>query len=387
MVSGASIGSGVLALPMLAAGPGLVNTTIFITFTFVLSYFIAIKSIDVYARYDNHDINAASLAADYFGKKGYCLAIIFNVLSIGACAAAYINAGGDLLAKTILLPLGISLSSESSMLIFFLIFFPAFIIGLGFISRLNSFIFVTKFVALAGAIILGIRFVKLDIFATIPNSAKYLGSGASTMFCIWAMHMTLPLVLKINGWNKQKAKFAVLLGLIIPAFAYVGWLLLIFSLVTRSEFLHFTGIGDLIHYALTKPGVPAHITLLVGLFSNITVLTAFLSVGFSLVAFVIDTFSWTDNKKYRFYATLLSFIVPVIIAMTFSTAFVLIYQQSNIFIIASALIPIAASYSYKRKNQTELGFFQIELVLFFLGSLIILLQILDDLSVLPKYIS
>lgn len=385
MVSGASIGSGVLALPMLAAGPGLVYTAIFIIFTFFLSYLIAIKSIEVYARYDDHDVNAATLAADFFGKKGYMIAIFFNVLSIGACAAAYINAGGDLLSKTVLPLFNINLAPRLSMLIFFILFMPAFVIGLNFISRLNSLIFVTKFAVLAGAILLGLSLVSAKIFVFVPDGLRYLGSGASTMFCIWAMHMTLPLVLKINGWDKEKARLAVFIGLLVPALAYIGWLLLIFSLVTREEFLHLTTIGDLIHYALTKPIVSVYISALVGIFSNITVLTAFLSIGFSLVAFVVDAFSWVNTKKYRFYATMLSFSVPVVIAIVFSKAFVIIYQQSNIFIIGSALIPIAASYAYNKKNAIK-SKFQIEGVLFVLGSLIIISQILNDLSIFPSYV-
>ena len=49
MVAGAAIGSGVLALPILAAGPGLLNTLIFITLTFIMAYWMANMSIDVYA--------------------------------------------------------------------------------------------------------------------------------------------------------------------------------------------------------------------------------------------------------------------------------------------------------------------------------------------------
>lgn len=83
LIAGAAIGSGVLALPMLAAGPGLVNTVIFITITFAISYWMALISIDVYARYDNHNVNAATLAIDYFGKKGYWITTILNILSMG----------------------------------------------------------------------------------------------------------------------------------------------------------------------------------------------------------------------------------------------------------------------------------------------------------------
>lgn len=382
MVAGAAIGSGVLALPILAAGPGLINTFIFIVLTFIMAYLMAVASIDVYARYDDHNVNAATLAVDFFGLKGYWITTILNVLSMGSLAAAYVNAGGDLLVKTVLPLVHIDLSPQIGMIVFFVVFMPAFTVGLGLISRLNGVIFTTKFVCLISGIILGLKLINGSIFEFIPSGVKYLGAGASTMFCIWMMHMVLPLVLKINDWNPAKAKKAVLVGMIIPALAYVGWMMLIFSLVSRQEFLHLETIGDIMHYALNRPGVPTTISTLVGIFAAITVLTAFLSIGFALVAFVIDALKWQETAKTRFIATLISFILPVIVALLFPKAFVIIYQQSNMFQIAAALIPVAAAYVYNKRHN--LGA-KLPLIMLILGFLIILSQILDDLSIFPTF--
>ncbi len=382
MVAGAAIGSGVLALPILAAGPGIVNTFIFISITFIVAFLMAGVSIDVYASYDNHNVNAATLAVDYFGKKGYWLTAILNVLSMGSLAAAYVNAGGDLLVKTVLPIFNIHIPSQIGMIIFFLVFMPAFVIGLGFISRLNGVIFTIKFTLLIGGIILGLHLVNPQIFELIPSGIKYLGAGASTMFCIWMMHMVLPLVLKINHWNPAKAKKAVLVGMIIPALAYVGWMMLIFSLVPRTKFVDLATIGDIMHFALTKPGVPSIISTMVGGFAAITVLTAFLSIGFALVAFVIDALKWKETAATRFGATLMAFLIPVIIALLFPKAFVVIYQQSNMFQIGAALIPVAASIIYKKKLKKAII---MEIIMLIIGFALISAQILDDLSVFPSY--
>lgn len=382
LVAGAAIGSGVLALPILAAGPGLINTLIFITLTFIVAYIVATNSIDIYARYDDHNVNAATIAVDFFGRKGYWFSTIVNMLSMGASVAAYINAGGDLLSKLVLPLINIHFSSQLSALLFFIVFMPAFIIGLGVISRLNSLIFIIKFTCLSLGIILGMKLINLNIFQMIPNGSKYLGAGASTMFCIWGMHMVLPLVLKLNNWNPNKAKQAVLLGMIIPAFGYIGWLFLIFSLVNRQDFLHLITIGDVIHFALTKSVVPTIIGSLIGVFASITVLTAFFSIGFSLVAFIIDALKWHNTVKSRFFATVIAFILPLILALSFPKAFVTIYQHSNIFLIIAALIPIAALYMYNKQNKLP-KYLPIILILF--GVVVVLSQILNDFSLLPVF--
>ncbi len=382
MLAGAAIGGGVLALPILAAGPGVINTLIFISFTYLLAYWIAVISIDVYARYDSHEVNAATLATDFFGKKGFIISTVVNVLSIGSLAAAYVNAGGDLLVKTVLPHFHIQMQPQIGMILFFITFFPAFVVGFGLISRLNGIIFTIKFLCLAGGILLGLGLIHHDIFEFNPINLKYLGAGASTMFCIWMMHMVLPLALRLNDWCPKKTKIAVIFGLGIPAIAYVGWMFLIFSLVPREQFLHLETIGEIMHYALNQPQVPSMIATLVGVFASITVLTAFLSIGFSLVAFVIDALKWKNTPKSRLMATLISFIIPVIIAMSFPKAFAIIYQQSNMFQIAACLIPIAAAIKY---NHTKsIGNMQ-NILVFILGSAIIVSQILDNLNLLPVF--
>lgn len=260
---------------------------------------------------------------------------------------------------------------------------PAFIIGLGFISRLNGVIFTIKYLCLIGGILFGIQLITPEIFKSIPSDGiQYLAAGASTMFCIWMMHMVLPLVLKINDWNPKKAKRAVFVGLMIPAIAYIGWMLLIFSLVSRDDFRTLSTIGDVMHFALTKPGVPNTISILVGVFASITVLTAFLSIGFALVAFVIDALKWQDSPKNRLFATLISFVIPVIVALLFPKAFVIIYQQSNMFQIGAALIPIAAAYVFFKREKRSVT---PTVIIISVGALIILAQILQDINVFPTF--
>ncbi len=384
LIAGAAFGAGVLALPIIAAGPGLVNTLIFITITFVISYYIAIISIDVYSRYDDHNVNASTVAFTFFGRKGYWFSNICNLFGMGACAAAYINAGGELL-NNILLPLiGINASTQIGVTIFCLLFLPTFIVGLGLVSRLNSIIFIIKFACIGLVIILGIKFIDHKIFEVMPSAYKYLGTGASTMFCIWAMHMVLPLVLKINDWNKKRAKIAILIGMVFPMFIYIGWLFLIFSLASRNDILKLHTVSDLLQFTIIKPSVPAIISSLIHVFASITVLTAFFSVGFSLVAFIIDALKWHNTAKSRLYATCLGFIIPILIAISFPNAFITIYQHSNIFIISAALIPVAAAYAYNKLNKLTTTTHSIVILL---GILIILIQILNDFELLPVFAS
>lgn len=377
IVAGAAIGSGVLALPLVAGAPGVLNSILFITLTFILAFLIALISVRVYAGYNTHDINAATIAQNYFGKPGYIFTTIINFLSMGSLAAAYVNVGGDLISNTVLPLLNIHVTPSIGMLIFFVTFMPAFVIGIGAISRLNGLIFTAKFLCLIIAIFIGMRFINTNELDFMPENMKYLGSGASTFFCIWMMHMTIPLVLKINNWDVNKSKKAIFLGLLIPALAYVSWLLLIFSLVPRETILNVNTVAALISTALQNQAIPSIIGKLIGVFASITVLTAFLSIGFSLVAFVIDALKFKNNHVGRFIATMISFVIPLVIAISLPEAFIMIYKQSNMFQIGAALIPVAAALKLKNVNKVVIW------ITLASGVAIIITQILDNFSLLP----
>jgi tyrosine-specific transport protein len=385
LLAGAAIGSGILALPILAAAPGFVNTIIFIGLTFICSLVIAKPSLYMYATYTNHDVNAATLAKDYFGEKGYWTSIILNVLSMGGCTAAYITVGGEILTKVILPKIHIIAGPTTGIIIFILIFAPFFVAGIKYISRINGLIFLTKYLCLFIVISLGLKFINPSRLEFVPQGLIYLGSGASTMMAIWVMHMTLPVVLKLNDWNPKKAFLAVKLGLGIAAILYVGWLVVILSLISRPQFLQLKTIGDILQYLVDYAHISPLMQILIAIFSSITVLTSFLSIGFSLIEFLIDVMSLKDNIVSRFIAMLIAFIIPVSIAVIFSKQFVKIYQQSNIFSIGSALIPAIVVLVYNRQKQQKNSKALIMAII--AGLLIILSQILNDFGIFPNFIN
>ncbi|MCX8514592.1 MAG: hypothetical protein RL017_302 [Pseudomonadota bacterium] len=384
LLAGAAVGSGILALPILAAAPGFINALVFITLTFICALVIAKKSIYLYATYTNHDVNAATIAKDYLGMKGYWSSIILNLLSMGGCTAAYITVGGEILCKVLLPKINIFVNETMGITIFLLIFAPLFVAGINYISRINGLIFLTKYICLFVVIVVGLKFITLQQLGFIPEGLIYLGSGASTMLAIWVMHMTLPIVLKLNDWNPKKAYAAVKLGLGIAAILYVGWLVVILSLVSRQQFLQLRSIGDILHYLVETAHISPLMQVLIAVFSSITVLTSFLSIGFSLIEFLIDAMNLKDGVVSRFGAMLLAFIIPATIAVLFAKQFVKIYQQSNIFSIGSALIPAIVVLVYNKKNNLPQSKLLIAAIIF--GVLIIMSQILNDFGILPNFV-
>lgn len=370
IVAGAAIGSGVLALPIVAAKIGIVNAYLVMLVTLFVAYKISIHTFNIYkTRYGNKEVNVATLALEHLGVPALTIIIIINVLNMGLCCASYLNVGGDLMSNMVLPIVGIHIDQVLGMGVFLLITFPIFVAGIGLLSKANGLIFATKMVMLFTAIFVGVSFFKFDIFKFQFDfeHLKYLSVGSTIFFCIWGMQMTLPIILRMNDFDVKKSSQAVVVGLSIISVAYFGWIWLIYSLIPESAFVNINQVSDILLYIqYNHPELPSIITEMVSGFTSITVLTAFFSLGYSLVVFTIDLFKWKNTPKTRVVATLLAFILPSAVSIIFAKQFVLIYKQSSIFLILCALVPLLVSI---KEDKSKI--FNIGLVVFCLALIVI----------------
>ena len=375
LVAGAAIGSGVLALPIVAAKVGLVNTYVFILITYWLSYKISQQTLNVYQeQFPNKEVNAATLAKVFLGRGGLIFAIIVNILNMGLDCASYVNVGGDLTTNVLLPIAGIHIGQITGMLLFVAATLPVFAVGIRLVTRVNGVIFVTKMLALYLAIFIGVAHFNLGVFEIDLSGLRFIAAGASTFFCIWGMQMTLPVVLRMNNYNVKQSLKAVVVGLIIPGVAYFGWLLLIYSLIPRADFKDIHQVSDIINYiGISHPELPHLLKDLVTLFASITALTAFFSIGYSMMVFFLDWFRWENNIKNRVITALLSFSLPVLVSSLFAKQFVLIYQQSNMFLILCALIPIMVQIKLKKHSG-------LNWLLLICGLLLVFSQLVDNFA-------
>lgn len=352
LASGAAIGSGVLALPILAAKLGILNTYLFISITFFIAYQISKQTFEVYQeRYPNKEVNAATLVKDHLGFVALVFVIIINILNMGLDCASYVNVGGDLTTNILFPILGIHTNQIVGMIAFIAVTLPVFALGIKYVSSANGIIFCVKMTMLYSAIFLGSSYFDASIFHFSFERFKFIAAGASTFFCIWGMHMTLPIILRMNDYDVKKASRAVLLGLLIPGVAYFGWLLLIYSLVPESAFINIHQVSDILVYlGNNHPEVPSLIKSLVSGFASITALTAFFSIGYSMMVFFMDWFGWENNVKHRIISAIMSFTLPVIVSALFAKQFVLIYQQSNMFFTLCAIVPIIVALKSKKNR-------------------------------------
>ncbi len=100
IVAGTTIGAGMLAMPLAAAGVGFSVTLVLLVSLWLLMCYTALLLVEVY-QYEAADTGLGTLAKRYLGDHGQWLTGFSMMFLMYALTAAYISGAGELLATSI----------------------------------------------------------------------------------------------------------------------------------------------------------------------------------------------------------------------------------------------------------------------------------------------
>lgn len=112
IVAGTTIGAGMLAMPLAAAGVGFSVTLILLIGLWALMCYTALLLLEVY-QHVPADTGLGTLAKRYLGRYGQWLTGFSMMFLMYALTAAYISGAGELLASSISDWTGISMSATA----------------------------------------------------------------------------------------------------------------------------------------------------------------------------------------------------------------------------------------------------------------------------------
>jgi len=143
IVAGTTIGAGMLAMPLAAAGVGFGVTVVLLGGLWALMCYTALLLLEVY-QHVPADTGLGSLAARYLGRYGQWITGFSMMFLMYALTAAYISGAGELIASSINDGFGASLSPETGAIVFTLIGGGVVCAGTSLVDLFNRFLFSAK---------------------------------------------------------------------------------------------------------------------------------------------------------------------------------------------------------------------------------------------------
>jgi len=381
LIAGATIGAGVLGLPVQTGLSGFMPSTLGIVIVWIIMTFTAM----VLA---NRFINSKSDASDYptifkedFGSFGKWLAVLGYLVNYYGIMVAYLCGAGVILAY--LIP--INISQNWWILVFFVLTSILILYGLVLVVKAN----------MVFMIILGVSFIlliiliagKMQASSLIYTDWGFLIPAAPVIMTTFLFHNIIPPICRSLENNRKKIYLTIILGTSISCVIVLLWNFVSIGAVPMGG----EGRGNLLYAYLH--GEPATVPLAAGLhsttitmcgmiFSICAILTSFISVAVGLRGFMRDLLKSTfkvDNKILTICLTLWpSLIVAIVYPSLFLSALDIAGGVGGVLIFGIFPAMLLIKYSKNKFSPKAI----LGIILFVFLGLLILLDIFQEFNII-----
>lgn len=359
LISGTSIGGGMLGLPIATAKSGIVHSTLLFIVCWILMTFTALLTLEVNLCFPKNS-NVISMAKATLGKGGALICWTVYLFFLYALVSAYIAGGQDVL-HGFLNTAGVDLPIWFCGLLFVLAFGSLVSAGIKQVDIFNRILMIIKL----GSVLLLMALIAMHIDISNYSSGKieYLLPAITVAITSFGFSIIVPSLRTYFNEDVRRLRFAILLGSFIPLLCYIIWDAVIFGLVPLAgEF----GLERLIeanqpvssllesinYYVPTEK-----IAYLSRAFTSICVLTAFACVSLGLYDYLADGFKISNNPQGKLFVILATFLPPLLVVMFYPKIFILLLSVAGLLCVTlQALMPALMAWNCRYVKNIEMDY-------------------------------
>lgn len=310
LVSGTTIGAGMLALPVLTGLGGFLPSLAiyFLCWLFMASTGLLFLEI---LQWMQKDANIISMAEKTLGFWGKCAAWILYLFLFYCLTLAYVIGSGGILLQ--LFPK--ILSASTAPILFALATAPLLYLGSRIIGKFNIVFMAGLAVCYIGFVILGLPFVDTNLLSRHDWALSLIALPVS--FVAFAYQGIIPTLFNYMDHNINKTRVSILVGSFLPLILYIVWQFLILGIVPLE------GFGGLkqalengdnsvasLKYFISSPWV----YFFSQFFAFFALVTSFFGVTLGLMDFLSDGLKIRKDRKGKWILCLLIYVPPILIA-------------------------------------------------------------------------
>ncbi|HFZ8993078.1 TPA: tyrosine transporter TyrP [Citrobacter freundii] len=391
IVAGTTIGAGMLAMPLAAAGVGFGITLALLIGLWGVMCYTALLLLEVY-QHVPADTGLGSLAKRYLGRYGQWITGLSMMFLMYALTAAYISGAGELLASSLSAWTGRNLPPEAGVLLFTLIAGGVVCAGTSLVDLFNRFLFSAKIIFLVVMLALLMPHIHKVNLLTLPLQQGLALSAIPVIFTSFGFHGSVPSIVSYMQGDIRKLRRIFIIGSAIPLIAYIFWQLATLGSLSSSAFTallaQHAGLNGLLQ-ALREVVASAHVELAVHLFADLALATSFLGVALGLFDYLADLFQRRNSVAGRLQTGLLTFLPPLAFALFYPRGFVMALGYAGVALAVLALL-LPALLTWQSRKRNPQAAWRVAgglpaLALVFTGGLVVIgVQVLIATGVLPE---
>lgn len=351
IVAGTTIGAGMLAMPLSAAGIGFGVTLVILISLWALMCYTALLLVEAY-QHVKPGIGFATLARRYLGAGGHFMTSFSMMFLMYALTAAYISGGGELMTVTIGNLLGQPVAAYWGILLFTMIGCTIVTIGTHSVDIINRILFTLKFVFLF--LVLGVLTPHIEYtnLLTMPLKQGLVVTAIPILFTSFGFHGSIPSIVQYMNYDIKKLRKVFILGSMLPLITYIFWQLAIMGSVSSATLVSKSGLNGLLESVREVVANPWVETAL-HRFADLALATSFLGVALGLFDYLADLFRRSNHVGGRVQSGLITFIPPLMFALFYPQGFQIALGYASIALSMLALLLPSMLVWQTRKRHAD----------------------------------
>ena len=358
IVAGTTIGAGMLAMPLAAAGVGFGVTLVLLIGLWALMCYTALLLLEVY-QHVPADTGLGSLAQRYLGRYGQWITGLSMLFLMYALTAAYISGAGELLASSLSQWFSVDMPPAIGVLLFTAIGGTVICIGTSLVDLFNRFLFSAKIIFLVVMLALLLPHIHKINLLTLPLQQGLALSAIPVIFTSFGFHGSVPSIVSYMNGDIRKLRRVFMIGSFIPLVAYLFWQLATLGSIESGVFAglmaQHAGLNGLLE-AIRAVVASAHVELAVHLFADLALATSFLGVALGLFDYLADLFQRQNGVRGRLQTGGITFLPPLAFALFYPRGFVMALGYAGVALAVLALIIPSLLTMQSRKYHPQGGY-------------------------------
>ncbi|MDU4093744.1 MAG: tyrosine transporter TyrP [Pantoea sp.] len=387
LVAGTTIGAGMLAMPLAAAGIGPGVTLLLLIGLWALMCYTALLLVEVY-QHAPADTGLGTLTRRYLGRSGQWLTGLSMLFLLYALTAAYISGAGELLAASLSQWFSTEISAESGVLLFTLVAGSIVCVGTHLVDMFNRLLFSAKIILLVVMLGLMMPHIHQTNLLTLPLEKGLVLAAIPVIFTSFGFHGSVPSIISYLNGDLRKLRWVFITGSAIPLVAYIFWQLATLGAIDQAAFnallANHAGLNGLLQ-AIRQVVASPHVELAVHLFADLALATSFLGVSLGLLDYLADICKRNANVTGRLQSGLMTFLPPLLFAIFYPQGFVLALGYAGVALAVLALI-IPSLLVWRSRQRHSAAYYKVVggkpalLLVFLCGIGVIVIQLMSALG-------
>jgi len=359
LVSGTTIGAGMLALPVTTGLAGFLPSLLIMTAIWLFMMLTAFYFLEVNLRMKG-DSNLISMIRKTLGRPGEIVAWVTYLLLLYALTSAYLLGCSQIVSDFFESVFSSSLPGWILPCAIF-VFFSIFIyLGTEIADFLNRFMMIGLVLAYISIIGLGISHISFPMLTHV--SWDFLLPSTAVVLTTFGYHVIIPTLTTYLEHDSKLLKQAIFIGSLIPFVVYVIWQLLVMGIVPVSgehSLFQAAEEGLQITFFLKIVLGSPWVGVAVRCFAFFAIVTSLLGVSLSLADFLADGLKIKKTHLGKLSVILLTFIPPLSFAIFYPEGFILALKYAGIFVVVLlALIPSLMAWFERYGHHAKQTFIQ-----------------------------